>query len=367
MDLTFLNTLRLKSLAEEFIACDHIESLKTLHQKKAQNDLSYYILGGGSNIVVPEKLQGTIIHVVLKGKGLYAEDKDAWYVKAAAGEMWHEFVLWTLKQGYSGLENLALIPGTVGAAPIQNIGAYGVEIKDYLDHLWAYDFDTGETIRFNHAECQFAYRDSIFKHLEAGRFVITEVVFRLPKNNTVNTNYGEIQSELERLNLPAISLNIAQAVINVRQRKLPDPTQLPNAGSFFKNPVLSTEKAEQLQLAFPTLPLYPLANGTTKLAAGWLIEQAGWKGKSLGPVGMYEKQALVLVNHGSAVAQDVQALCLAVQRDVEKLFGVMLEPEPVFWGNLKIGSALTDFQRKLGGIDLEIKRGEEPLDAAVFE
>lgn len=331
MDLTFLNTLRLQSTVDEFVECNCIEILNTLYQKKSHLPLPYYILGGGSNIVVPKQLRGTVIHVTLRGKTLQAEDSEAYYVSSAAGENWHEFVLWTLHHGFGGLENLVLIPGTVGAAPIQNIGAYGVETKDYFDHLWAYDIETGKNIRFSRADCQFAYRDSIFKQGDTGRFLITEVVFRLPKKNQLNTSYGEIQSELERLLLPATPRNIAQAVINIRQRKLPNPAQLPNAGSFFKNPIVSTQHAEQLRSRFPMLPLYPVSGGKTKLAAGWLIAQAGWKGQSLGPVGMYEKQALVLVNYGNASAKEVKALCFAVQSDVEKLFGVKLEPEPIFW------------------------------------
>lgn len=327
MDLTAFNTLKLASTTTDFIICDDIAILSLLPLQNRP----YYILGGGSNVVLPEKVDGVVLHIKLKGKSLALDNNEAYYVKALAGEIWHDFVLWTLDQGYYGLENLALIPGTIGAAPIQNIGAYGVEVKDYLDHLWAYDLQTGQMQRFTKDECEFGYRESIFKGRYAGRFVITEVVFRLPKVASSKVQYGDIQAELAKLNLSSTPVNIAQAVINIRQRKLPDPAILPNAGSFFKNPLVLIEKAQTLKARFPELPVYPLTNSTSKLAAAWLIEKAGWKGKTLGPVGMYQKQALVLVNHGNASAADIRTLCRAVIADVERLFEVKLEPEPVFW------------------------------------
>jgi UDP-N-acetylmuramate dehydrogenase len=305
--------------------------LTQLQQQAQWRDMPWYVLGGGSNVVLPEKVEGLVIHVALQGKGLLREDKDAWYVSAQAGENWHTFVLWTLAQGYAGLENLALIPGTVGATPVQNIGAYGVEIKDYLDHVKAYDLTTGEIYQFTAAECGLAYRDSIFKQQYAGRFLITEVVLRLPKAPILHVGYADIQAELEQLRLPLTPEHIAHAVIRIRQRKLPDPAKIGNAGSFFKNPIISRSQAEALLQRFPTLPFYPYTAQHVKLAAGWLIEQVGWKGKRLGRVGMYEKQALVLVNHGGATAKDVRVLCTTVQRDVYAYFGVALEPEPIFW------------------------------------
>lgn len=327
MDLTTFNTLKLTSVASAFIACDDIGVLSTL----CQQSRPYYVLGGGSNVVLPEKVEGVVLHIKLKGKSLALDNNEAYYVKASAGEIWHDFVLWTLDQGYYGLENLALIPGTIGAAPIQNIGAYGVEVKDYLDHLWAYDLQSGKMQRFTKDECEFGYRESVFKGRYAGRFVITEVVFCLPKVASSTVQYGDIQAELAKLNLSSTPINIAQAVINIRQRKLPDPAILPNVGSFFKNPIVPIKKVQTLKDLFPDLPAYPITPTTSKLAAGWLIEKTGWKGKALGPVGMYEKQALVLVNHGGASAADIRTLCRAVIADVERLFEVKLEPEPVFW------------------------------------
>jgi UDP-N-acetylmuramate dehydrogenase len=327
MDLTPFNTLRLPSRAAHHLYCTELSMLAQLQQAQWR-DMPWYVLGGGSNVVLPEKIEGLVIQVALQGKGLLREDKEAWYVKAYAGENWHAFVLWTLSQGYAGLENLALIPGTVGAAPVQNIGAYGVEIKDYLEQVSAYDLTTGEQHLLTAAECQLAYRDSIFKQ-HAGRFLITDVVLRLPKKPTLHIEYGDIQAELA--SLPLTPQHIAQAIIKIRQRKLPDPAKIGNVGSFFKNPIVSRQQAEALLQRFPTLPHYPYTAHHTKLAAGWLIEQAGWKGKRLGPVGMYEKQALVLVNHGGATAIDVNKLCTAVQRDVYTHFKITLEPEPIFW------------------------------------
>ena len=265
---------------------------------------------------------------------VWAEDDDAWYVRASAGESWHDFVQWTLAQGWPGLENLSLIPGTVGAAPIQNIGAYGLEVGERLHALTAFDLQTGRSVRFDQAACRFGYRDSIFKqegwHLN-GRFVITDVTFRLPKRWQPLIGYADIARELVARNIAtATASQIADAVIAVRQRKLPDPAQVPNTGSFFHNPVLEAETARQLLAAYPSLPHYPQADGRMKLAAGWLIEQAGWKGRDLGPVGMYEKQALVLVNRGGATGANVITLMQAVQRDVREKFGVDLTPEPVF-------------------------------------
>lgn len=331
MDLSCLNTLRLPSQAQQIVYCNQLSVLTHLYQHAQWRDMPWYVLGGGSNVVLPERLAGLVIQVALQGKSLLREDKEAWYVAAQAGENWHDFVLWTLEQGYAGLENLALIPGTVGAAPVQNIGAYGVEMKDYLDHLMAYDLQTGEMQHFSVADCEFAYRDSVFKQKYTRRFLITTVVFRLPKIPVLHVGYGEILTELDRLHLQPSPTNIARAVIRIRQRKLPDPAEMGNAGSFFKNPMVTRAQAAHLLQLFPTLPAYPHSAACVKLAAGWLIEQAGWKGRRLGAVGMYAQQALVLVNHGGATATEVKALCTAVQRDVYAQFGMLLEPEPIFW------------------------------------
>ena len=241
---------------------------------------------------------------------------------------------WTLAQGWPGLENLSLIPGTVGAAPVQNIGAYGLEVAERLHSLDAFDMHSGKMLRLDRAACRFGYRDSLFKqegwHRD-GHMVITGVTFRLPKQWKALTAYADIAQELAAQKIATPSAEqVAAAVIAIRQRKLPDPAQIPNAGSFFHNPVVDAVTAERLLAVHPKMPHYPQADGRCKLAAGWLIEQAGWKGKNLGPVGMYDKQALVLVNHGDGKGADVTALMHVVQEDVQKTFGVALTPEPVF-------------------------------------
>lgn len=330
-NLTAMNTLGLQSAAARVL---HFTQLAQLAQWRADpelNQLPCLVLGGGSNLVMSEYIANNVIQVGLLGKRLAREDDTAWYVTAAAGELWHPFVQWTLAQGWGGLENLSLIPGTVGAAPVQNIGAYGVEIKDVFEQLTAMHLKTGEQRVFTLADCQFAYRDSVFKQAEAGQWVITEVIFRLAKDHQTQTNYGDIERELAALNLGNTPSAVSQAVINVRQRKLPDPAQIGNAGSYFKNPIVSAVIHQQVLKKNAKAVAYALPDGQFKLAAGWLIEQAGWKGKRLGPVGMYEKQALVLVNHGGATAADVLALEQAVQADVRAKFGVELEAEPVKW------------------------------------
>ena len=293
-----------------------------------------FVLGGGSNLVLTGDFDGLVLHMAIAGRRLCQEDDDAWYIEAGAGENWHDFVQWTLAQGWPGLENLSLIPGTVGAAPIQNIGAYGLEVGERLHRVSGWDFEKQVFFTVDRAQCRFAYRDSCFKqqgwHLD-GRIAITSVVFRLPKAWQPNIRYGDVAQELAARNLTTPDArDIAQAVIAIRQRKLPDPARLPNAGSFFHNPVVDREQAARLTAADPGLPCYPQADGRVKLAAGWLIERAGWKGRDLGPVGMYEQQALVLVNRGGARGDDVRRTMAAVQRDVRARFAVDLTPEPVF-------------------------------------
>ncbi len=329
--LTALNTLGLNASASHLL---NLTDPTQITQRRADPQFAqqtWLVLGGGSNLVMSEYIDNTVLQVALQGKRLLREDDVAWYVAAAGGEAWHPFVLWTLAQGWGGLENLSLIPGTVGAAPVQNIGAYGIEIKDVFEQLTAIHLQTGEARVFTLAECQFAYRDSVFKQVEAGQWVITEVVFRLAKNHQTKTQYVDIERELLSLNMGNSPSAVAQAVINVRQRKLPDPAQIGNAGSYFKNPIVCVATHQKVMEKFPSAVAYALDDGQYKFAAGWLIEQAGWKGRRLGPVGMYEKQALVLVNLGGATAADVLTLEKAVQADVYTLFGIELEAEPVKW------------------------------------
>ena len=336
-DLSQRNTLALPGHAALYARITAAEQLAALTDCYAPGDRRCFVLGAGSNLVLGGAdgyFDGLVLHMAITGRTLAAEDDTAWYVRAGAGENWHDFVQWTLAQGWLGLENLSLIPGTVGAAPIQNIGAYGLEAGERLHALTAFDLQTGRSARFDQAACRFGYRDSVFKqegwHLD-GRFVITDVTFRLPKRWQPLTGYTDITRELAAREIAAPTASqIADAVIAVRQRKLPDPALIPNTGSFFHNPVVDAATGRQLLTAHPTLPHYPQADGRLKLAAGWLIEQSGWKGRDLGPVGMYEKQALVLVNRGGATGADVRALMQAVQRDVREMFGVELTPEPVF-------------------------------------
>ena len=333
-DLFRRNTLALPGRAALYARIAAAEQLAALAEVHALGGRRRFVLGGGSNLVLAGDFDGLVLHVALPGRTLAGEDADAWYVRAGAGENWHDFVQWTLAQGWPGLENLSLIPGTVGAAPIQNIGAYGLEVGDRFQALTAFDPHAGEAVRFDRAACRFGYRDSVFKqegwHLD-GRFVITDVTFRLPKRWQPLTGYTDIARELAAQAVAApTARQIADAVIAIRQRKLPDPAQIPNTGSFFHNPLVNAETGRQLLAKHPTLPHYPQADGRMKLAAGWLIEQAGWKGRNLGPVGMYEKQALVLVNRGGATGANVRTLMQAVQHDVRERFGVELTPEPVF-------------------------------------
>ncbi|MGQ5522901.1 UDP-N-acetylmuramate dehydrogenase [Chitinimonas sp. PSY-7] len=325
-DLGPLHTLGLRAQAECLV---HFTDGHQLQALLAEAERPLRVLGSGSNLVPGERVGGTVIRVELVGRTLLGEDEYAWYVAAAAGENWHDFVQWTLEQGWPGLENLSLIPGTVGAAPIQNIGAYGVELKDRFHGLAALSLEDGSVCLFTPEHCEFGYRDSIFKHGQAGRWLITEVLFRLPKQWEAKLDYGDLRARLDGQEITPQA--VADAVIATRQSKLPDPAVIGNAGSFFHNPVVSAEVAAALRERFPGLVNYPQEDGRVKLAAGWMIEQAGWKGKRLGQVGMYDKQALVLVNHGGAGAADVKALMQAVQADVAKQFGVALTPEPIWW------------------------------------
>jgi UDP-N-acetylmuramate dehydrogenase len=272
-----------------------------------------------------------VLQIALQGKCIVSEDEANMYVRAEAGEKWHEFVLWTLRQGFAGLENLSLIPGSVGAAPIQNIGAYGVELQDYFHQLIAFDFLSGETITLDKTACKFAYRDSIFKHEYKDRMVILSVTFALPKVWQARLGYGDVAQHLAAKSIDnPTPTDVSEAIISIRQSKLPDPAIIGNAGSFFKNPIVNVDLRDALLKNYPAIVSYVQTDRQYKLAAGWLIEQCGWKGKSLGQVGVYEKQALVLVNHGGATGMEVRQIALQIQADVLAKFGVRLEVEPVF-------------------------------------
>lgn len=338
-DLTSLNTLQLRSEAEHLIELSKIQDLHAVQGDASLRKLKWHILGGGSNLVLPSVVTGLILQVKNLGRKLVHEDSDFWFVKSQAGENWNDFVQYTLQKGYWGLENLSLIPGTVGAAPIQNIGAYGVEIKDLLWEVTCIDLKSGESKVFSNKECRFSYRDSFFKQEGAGRYLVWDVTFRLPKKNTLHIDYGDIRKEVERRDTEANPRAVAEAVIHIRRTKLPDPQVIGNAGSFFKNPIVSQEVRQGLLAKHPDLVSFPYQDPFAtadaplqfKLAAGWLIDRAGWKGKKLGPVGMYEKQALVLVNHGGATSEDVWNLANRVAADVFATFGVHIEAEPIRW------------------------------------
>ncbi len=290
----------------------------------------HFVLGGGSNIILTRDVPATVLKVEVMGKRLVREESDAWVVEAGAGENWHDVVSWTLAQGWGGLENLALIPGTVGASPVQNIGAYGLELKDRFDSLDAVDLCTGRCVTLWPSICAFGYRDSVFKHDLAGRSVITRVRFRLPKPWVPVLGYLELERKVAETGLRDPSAQqIADWVVSIRRAKLPDPQLIGNAGSFFKNPVVTPEQCRDIIGRDPAIVHYPMPDGNVKLAAGWLIDACGWKGKSVGRAGVYDKQALVLVNRGGATGSEVLTLARLIQESVYGRFGIRLEPEPV--------------------------------------
>jgi UDP-N-acetylmuramate dehydrogenase len=325
------NTFGVDVTASAYLKVESVQTLEQVREDAQLCQLRKLILGGGSNILPMHHFPGLVLHMSNKGIAIVGEDADVTYVRAAAGENWHAFVQWTLARDLPGLENLSLIPGSVGAAPIQNIGAYGVEIKDYLHSITAFDFDSGEVFTMRRDECGFAYRDSVFKHRLRNKAVILDVTFALPKRWQPNTGYADVAKEIEAMGWAnPTACQIADAVIAIRMRKLPDPAVIGNAGSFFKNPIVSSLQRNTLLETYPGLPNYPQPDGSYKLAAGWLIDQCGWKGKSLGRAGVYAKQALVLVNLGGATGEEITQLAAKIQADVQLRFGVMLEPEPVF-------------------------------------
>ncbi|WP_420474002.1 UDP-N-acetylmuramate dehydrogenase [Noviherbaspirillum sp. ST9] len=325
------NTFGIEAKAKAYLPVTSADMLSHAKSDDFLARLPRLVLGGGSNLLLTEDFPGLVLHMQMTGVQVTGEDETAVYVKAAAGENWHGFVQWTLQQGFGGLENLSLIPGNVGAAPIQNIGAYGVELKDCFHSLTAFDFNTGNVFTLDNAGCRFGYRDSIFKHELRENAAILDVTFALPKNWQANTQYGELAQELATQGISApTARQVSDAVIAIRTRKLPDPAVVGNAGSFFKNPIVTKAVRDALLERHPQLVSYPQADGSYKLAAGWLIDQCGWKGKTRGAAGVYEKQALVLVNRGGATGKDIVGLAVAIQEDVMAKFGVKLEPEPVF-------------------------------------
>ncbi len=325
-----LNTFGIAASAKAYAQVRSVADLQAVRLDPVLSAMPRLVLGGGSNLLLTGDFDGLVLHMTGAGITIDGEDAQYRYVTAQAGENWHGFVQWTLANGCPGLENLSLIPGTVGASPIQNIGAYGSELADYVDSLTAFDFATGDTFTLDAAACRFAYRDSVFKHELKDRAVICSVRFRLPRQWQPNLRYAELASEISAQGIvQPTPQQVSTAVIAIRRRKLPDPAQIGNAGSFFKNPVVSAAKRDALLAQQPALVSYPQADGSYKLAAGWLIDQCGWKGKSLGAAGVHDQQALVLVNRGGATGAEVLELAEKIRTDVAARFGVEINPEPV--------------------------------------
>jgi len=327
ISLKHLNTFGIDVYAKEFSV---IQSHQELLDLIAQRDLTkekFLMLGGGSNILFTKDFEGLLLKNEISGIEVINEDAKQVWIKVGAGVVWHEFVMHCIERGWGGLENLSLIPGTVGASPIQNIGAYGVEVKDLIVEVEGVDLVQKNTRTINSQECEFAYRSSVFKTSLKNTFLITAVVFRLDKQPKLHVEYGAIKDQLSKMKIdhPTIK-DVSNAVISIRQSKLPDPNSIGNAGSFFKNPVVPAKKLNELKAIFPGIVSFPFENDF-KLAAGWLIEQAGWKGHREGNVGCHEKQALVLVNHGNASGAEVLQLAQKIQQSVFTKFGVRLEME----------------------------------------
>ena len=326
IDLKPYNTFGISVKANYFAAFHDVSSLASLLRDNREKNIT--ILGGGSNVLFTQQYEGIILRNEIKGKEVVKENDNFVFVKAGAGENWHEFVLYSISNNWGGIENLSLIPGSVGASPMQNIGAYGVEIKDVFHELEAFNIETDELETFSHSECQFGYRESVFKRALKGKYVITSVTYRLSKNHQLNTSYGAINSELEAKSIknPTIK-DVSDAVIAIRQSKLPDPKEIGNAGSFFKNPVVEKIVLTKIQQKYPEVPFYPIDNNHVKLPAGWLIDTAGWKGKRIGNHGVHSKQALVLVNYDDATGKEIYTLSQKILDDIEEKFGVLLERE----------------------------------------
>ncbi len=326
--LRSFNTFGMNVLAESFVSVTTQDQMAEATTNALKLNKSLFLLGGGSNVLLRGNVSGLTVHNAIKGVEVISSDANRAIVRVGGGEEWHQFVLWSIERGFGGVENMSLIPGSVGAAPMQNIGAYGVELKDVFHVLEAVDVHTGEVHRFDASTCEFGYRTSIFKTKVKGRYAITHVEFALQKNPVFNTSYGAIEAELEAMKVTNLSIKaISDAVINIRRSKLPDPREIGNAGSFFKNPVVEEGVYNTIKKNFPSAPGYPAGKGMIKLPAGWLIEQAGWKGKTFGTYGVHKKQALVLVNYGGATGEEVFKLSAQILEDIQAKFGVLLERE----------------------------------------
>ncbi len=326
--LKSLNTFGLKVDAKYFAVVASLDEIKQAGKFADKKAVSLMVLGGGSNVLFRGDFPGLIVRNNLKGISVIDETDDFVFVKVMGGEVWDDFVSFCVGNGWGGVENLSLIPGSVGAVPIQNIGAYGVELKDNFFELEAWFWKTSEMKIFSKNECEFEYRSSIFKKKLKGDVIITSVTFRLNKKPKFKTDYGAIKNELKNINNGKISVNnVRNAIINIRRSKLPDPADLGNAGSFFKNPVVSLVKLSELKTEYPEIVSYQQVDGNYKLAAGWLIDKCGWKGKRVGDSGVHTEQALVLVNYGNATGNEILNLAKEIQKSVFEKFGVILEKE----------------------------------------
>jgi UDP-N-acetylmuramate dehydrogenase len=321
------NTFGIEAKARQFVAVHSVAELRVvLEQNKSQKK---FILGGGSNMLLTKDIEALVIHVDLKGRKIIKETDNFVWVESQGGENWHEFVIWTIDQNFGGLENMSLIPGNVGTTPVQNIGAYGTEIKDTFDSCEAMTIENQTMKTFTNSACHFGYRESIFKNEAKDQYIITSVVFKLTKrNHKINTSYGDITAELAKNNIKNPTLkDVSNAVIYIRQSKLPDPKELGNSGSFFKNPILLKTDFEKIHQQFPDMKYYEVSETDVKVPAGWLIEQAGFKGKRFGDAGIHKNQALVLVNYGNATGKEILDVSKNIQETIFKTFGIHIEAE----------------------------------------
>ena len=325
------NTFGLEATAKFFVEIQSVEELKCILQDTDYQYFNKLFLGGGSNILLTKNYEGLVIKINIKGINKVFEDDSHLFIKAGAGEIWHELVMYCVENQYAGMENLSLIPGTVGAAPMQNIGAYGVEIKDIFEELQALNLETLEIETFKINDCHFGYRESIFKHQFKGKYVITSVTFKLNKVPIYKVAYGDIQKTLEEMNVSELSIKaVSNAVVSIRKSKLPDPAEIGNSGSFFKNPEIPKVQYEEIKTKFENIPNYPTNETTVKVPAGWLIEQAGWKGFREGEIGVHTRQALVLVNYGGGTGKQIKELSAKIQTSVLEKFGISLSTEVNF-------------------------------------
>ena len=326
--LRHLNSFGVDVSASSFVEVKHPDDFLALREERFYGKAEKLILGGGSNILLSRDFPGLVIKNSIPGIEVLQEDEDHVRLCAGAGEVWHTFVLYCVERGYGGVENLSLIPGQVGAAPMQNIGAYGVELESTCEQVEALHLITGEAVRFSRQECAFGYRDSIFKNRYKGQFLITAVTFRLFKKPRFETSYGDLRRTLDAMGVTEVSVKaVSDAVIRIRSSKLPDPSRMGNAGSFFKNPVLSLARFRRLATVHPEMPHYPQPSGDVKVPAAWLIEQCGWKGRRLGRAGVHEAHALVLVNRGGATGIEILQLADAIRASVRQRFEIDLIPE----------------------------------------